>query len=143
MVLAHRRRHLFLGEPYAQLRKVERPIYINHPDRGQSPTMRATDPPTISQPASNPHRVPQRTCSLTAELLRRVFAQDVLPCACGGRRTVVAFVADANLTRSLLTSLGLHAEPVTCASTRASWPTACGRQRRRPGRAGAGPSSHT
>jgi hypothetical protein len=42
--------------------------------------------------------------------LRRVFAEDVLPCACGGRRTVVAFVADANLTRSLLTSLGLPAE---------------------------------
>jgi hypothetical protein len=25
-----------------------------------------------------------------------VFAQDVLQCTCGGRRTVVAFVADAN-----------------------------------------------
>jgi hypothetical protein len=36
---------------------------------------------------------------------KRVFAQDVLPCACGGRRTVVAFVADADLTRSLLTDV--------------------------------------
>ncbi|HEX2690845.1 MAG TPA: transposase [Kofleriaceae bacterium] len=33
---------------------------------------------------------------------RRVFAQDVLPYTCGGRRTVVAFVADANLTRTCL-----------------------------------------
>jgi len=44
-----------------------------------------------------------------------VFAQDVLQCPCGGRRTVVAFVADAHLTRSLLTSLGLPAEPATFA----------------------------
>jgi hypothetical protein len=55
-----------------------------------------------------------------AELLRRVFAQDVLQCACGGRRTIVAFVADANLTRSLLTSLGLPAEPAMFAPARAS-----------------------
>ena len=65
MVLAHRRRHLFLGEPYAQLRKVGRPIYISHPDLVQSPTMRGTDPPTISQSASKPDHLPQQTCSLT------------------------------------------------------------------------------
>ena len=35
------------------------------------------------------------------------------------RRTVVAFVADANLTRNLLTSLGLAAEPATFAPARA------------------------
>jgi len=66
-------------------------------------------PPAVSRP----RRLPW------AELLRRVFAQDVLQCACGGRRTVVAFVADANLTRSLLTSLGLPAEPATFAPARA------------------------
>ncbi|HEX8112827.1 MAG TPA: transglutaminase family protein [Kofleriaceae bacterium] len=38
--------------------------------------------------------------------------------ACGGRRTVVAFVADATLTRSLLTSLGRPAEPATFAPAR-------------------------
>jgi hypothetical protein len=65
MVLAHRRRHLFLGEPYAQLRKVGRPIYINHPDLVQSPTTRGTDQLTISQSASKPDHFPQRTCSLT------------------------------------------------------------------------------
>jgi hypothetical protein len=65
MVLAHRRRHLFLGEPYAQLRKVGSPIYISHPDLVQSPTMRETDPPTISQSASKPDHLPQRTRSLT------------------------------------------------------------------------------
>jgi hypothetical protein len=53
------------------------------------------------------------------ELLRRVFAQDVLRCTCGGRRTVAAFVADATLARSLLTSLGLPADPATFAPARA------------------------
>jgi hypothetical protein len=48
-----------------------------------------------------------------------VFAEDVLQCACGGRRPVVAFVADTNLARTLLTSLGLPAEPATFAPARA------------------------
>ena len=65
MVLAHRRRHLFLGEPYAQLRKVGRPIYINHPDSRQSSPLRGADPPTISQPASKPGHFHQRARSLT------------------------------------------------------------------------------
>ena len=69
--------------------------------------------PGGSPAVSRPRRLPW------AELLRRVFAQGVLQCACGGRRTVVAFVADANLTRSLLTSLGLPAEPATFAPARA------------------------
>jgi hypothetical protein len=64
MVFAHRRRHLFLGEPYAQLRKVGRPIYINHPDPVQASPLRGTDPASISQPASKPNHVPRRTCSL-------------------------------------------------------------------------------
>jgi HNH endonuclease len=54
-----------LGEPYAQLPKVGRSIYINHPDWGQLPTMREGDPPTINQPASKPRHFHQGTCSLT------------------------------------------------------------------------------
>jgi hypothetical protein len=53
-----------------------------------------------------------------ADLLRRVFAQDVLRCPCGGRRSVVAFVTDATRTRSLLTTLGLPADPATFAPAR-------------------------
>ena len=48
-----------------------------------------------------------------AELLKRVFADDLLHCACGGRRTVLAFVTDAVAARSLLDRLGLaHRPPV-------------------------------
>jgi hypothetical protein len=68
MVLTHRRRHLFLGEPHAQLRKVGNPIYINHPDSGQSSPLRGAEPPTISQSASKPDHLPQRTRSLTLGL---------------------------------------------------------------------------
>jgi hypothetical protein len=46
-----------------------------------------------------------------ADLLRRVFADDVLQCPCGGRRSVIAVVTDAALARALLAALGLAAEP--------------------------------
>ena len=55
---------------------------------------------------------------LWADLLRRVFAQDVLACPCGGRRTVVAFVTDPCRAHSLLTALGLPAAPATFAPAR-------------------------
>jgi len=53
-----------------------------------------------------------------ADLLRRVFAQDVLACPCGGRRTVTAFVVDTTLARSVLTALGLAVEPTSFAPAR-------------------------
>jgi hypothetical protein len=53
-----------------------------------------------------------------ADLLRRVFAEDVLVCSCGGRRRVVAFVADAGQAHSLLITLGLAADPATFAPAR-------------------------
>ncbi|TMQ03053.1 MAG: ATP-dependent helicase HrpA [Deltaproteobacteria bacterium] len=52
------------------------------------------------------------------ELLRRVFAQDILVCPCGGRRSVVAFVADAGQAHSLLVTLGLPADSATFAPAR-------------------------
>lgn len=53
-----------------------------------------------------------------AELLRRVFADDVLQCACGGRRSVIAVVTNPALADALLTALGLSSEPVTFAPAR-------------------------
>ena len=53
-----------------------------------------------------------------ADLLRRVFADDVLQCPCGGRRSVIAVVADPTLARTLLTALGLPNEPATFATAR-------------------------
>ena len=49
---------------------------------------------------------------------RHSFAQDVLACSCGGRRTVTAFVVDTTLARRVLTALGLAAEPATFAPAR-------------------------
>jgi hypothetical protein len=54
-----------------------------------------------------------------ADLLQRVFADDVLQCPCGGRRSIVAIVTDTALARTLLAGLGLATEPVTFAPARA------------------------
>lgn len=54
-----------------------------------------------------------------ADLLQRVFADDVLQCPCGGRRSVLAIVTDTALARALLSGLGLATEPVTFAPARA------------------------
>ena len=49
---------------------------------------------------------------------KRVFADDVLQCPCGGRRSVVSFVADPSIARAVLDALGLAAEPATFAPAR-------------------------
>jgi hypothetical protein len=54
-----------------------------------------------------------------ADLLRRVFADDVLLCTCGGRRSIIAVVADPTLARTLLAAIGLHDEPAAFAPARA------------------------
>ena len=54
-----------------------------------------------------------------AELLQRVFAQDVLACPCGGRRRVLAFITDLNVARDILAALGLPATIPTFATARA------------------------
>jgi hypothetical protein len=47
-----------------------------------------------------------------------MFADDVLRCPCGGRRSVVAFVADPSIARAVLDALRLAAEPATLAPAR-------------------------
>ncbi|HTR51955.1 MAG TPA: hypothetical protein VMJ10_14670, partial [Kofleriaceae bacterium] len=62
---------------------------------------------------------PQRTRRLPwADLLRRVFANDVLQCSCGGRRSVIAVITDPAVARTLLAVLGLPHEPVAFAPAR-------------------------
>ena len=85
--------------------------------------MPATDDDTAHAACpGTPHSVAPRARRLPwADLLRRVFAQDVLVCLCGGRRSVVAFVAfvaDAGHAHSLLVTLGLPAAPTTFAPAR-------------------------
>jgi hypothetical protein len=59
-----------------------------------------------------------RVVSPGADLLRRVFADDVLQCPCGGRRSVIAIVTDPRHAQTLVTALGLSSEPVTFAPAR-------------------------
>lgn len=63
-------------------------------------------------PSSRSRRLPW------ADLLRRVFADDVLQCPCGGRRSVIAVVTDPALANTLLTALGVPSAPVTFAPAR-------------------------
>ena len=79
---------------------------------GESPLAAAT-------PSGSPRagRVPW------AELVRRVFATDVLSCPCGGRRSVIAVVVDSALARAVLAALGaaVHAGDVrACAGPAAA-----------------------
>jgi hypothetical protein len=53
-----------------------------------------------------------------AQLLRRVFADDVLQCACGGRRSIIAVVTDPSVARTLLVALDLPHEPSAFAPAR-------------------------
>ena len=67
---------------------------------------------TPSAGSSRPRRLPW------ADLLRRVFADDVLRCPCGGRRTVVAVVTVVAVARVVLATLGLPTELATFAPAR-------------------------
>lgn len=65
--------------------------------------------------------IPMRARRLPWEdLLRRVFADDVLPLVnrWAPHRSVTVFVTDQHLARSLLAALGLTAEPATFAPAR-------------------------
>ena len=46
-----------------------------------------------------------------SELLRRVFAEDVLRCPCGARRRIIAAITDPPVVRAILECLGLPADP--------------------------------
>jgi hypothetical protein len=72
----------------------------------------STATPSSAMPTSRSRRLPW------ADLLRRVFADDVLQCPCGGRRNVIAIVTEPALAKTLLTALGLSSEPVTFAPAR-------------------------
>ena len=54
-----------------------------------------------------------------AELLRRVFADDILRCDCDGARIITAFVADGPAARAALDALGLASQPAALAPARA------------------------
>ncbi len=63
-----------------------------------------------STPAKPPrgHDRPTRSYRVPwADLLRKVFAVDVLACPCGGRLQLIAFIAEATVAKRILDHLGL------------------------------------
>lgn len=74
-------------------------------------------------PASGPAPVPQThrpTRTSWAELMKRVFAIDVLVCPhCGGSRELIALLTDGTVVRKILAHLGLSTEPPPLSPARA------------------------
>jgi hypothetical protein len=65
---------------------------------------RGSTPEAAPRPAADP-RAPSRIP--WAELLLRVFREDVLLCPCGGRRVVLAFITEQKVVKEILAHLGL------------------------------------
>ena len=109
------RRHLVrysgVFGPASKLRTKLRALVPSDPTQEAGAHCAEPRPPASS--ASRARRLPW------ADLLQRVFADDVLQCPCGGRRSIVAIVTDTALARALLAGLGLATEPVTFAPARA------------------------
>lgn len=69
--------------------------------------------PTSAAPRVRAGRLPW------ADLLRRVFAGDVLQCACGGRRSIIAVVTNPTVARTLLVAVDVPHEPSAFTPARA------------------------
>jgi hypothetical protein len=54
-----------------------------------------------------------------ADLLKRVFGDDVLQCPCGGRRKMVAFIPGPKMAQEILAAIGVEAPPLVIAKARA------------------------
>ena len=76
--------------------------------------MTAPAVPACSEPAmpveKDPATTPPRRRWAWADLLRRVFAIDVLACACGGRLRLIATIEDPPVVQRILLHLGLPSE---------------------------------
>jgi hypothetical protein len=83
------------------------------PKRAPVPAVRshaAFAPGSPTAPSTSSHSHSRR--STWAELLRRVFAVDVLTCPhCGGPRRLIAHITDPVVVRKILAHLGLPTEP--------------------------------
>jgi len=73
-----------------------------------APPPAAEAAPHAPRPAADPAKdrpLPSR--NPWAELLLRVFREDVLLCPCGGRRKVAAFISEKKIIQGILEHLGL------------------------------------
>ena len=87
------------------------------PKRAPAPSSHPCGPLAPNSPAAP--SASARSRSTWAELLRRVFALDVLTCPhCGGPRSIIAQLTDPIVVRKILTHLGHPTEPPRSAPAR-------------------------
>ena len=98
---AHLLRHHGVFAPASRWRReVVPPPLAAVEDRDKAPLLPAGES-TPATPPQNPCRIPW------AELLLRVFREDVLACPCGGRRVVLAYLTEPVPVKAILDHLGL------------------------------------
>ena len=68
---------------------------------GPCPAANTASPPPEARARRETSRIPW------AELLLRVFREDVLVCPCGGRRVLLAFITEKKVVKEILEHLGL------------------------------------
>ncbi len=71
------------------------------PADASASSTRSGKPPRRHDRPARSYRVPW------ADLLKKVFAVDVLACPCGGRLQFIAFIAEATVAKRILAHLGL------------------------------------
>ena len=88
------------------------PIESPHEPRGTAPIPAAPAEPDAPAPLAEPSK-PRRPDSKIrwADLLQRVFREDILACPCGARRRVIAFITKQAVIKAILEHLGL---PTNC-----------------------------
>ena len=82
---------------------------VSEPKKPPPPVERASGGSSKKPRHERPADEPLRTYRVAwAELLRKVFALDVLACPeCGGRMQIIAFIAQPKVARRILDHLGL------------------------------------
>ena len=97
------------GEPAcgAQTSAEPEPLAQPRADADPKPTAVAAGPSESEQEPAKARRHDARIP--WAELLQRVFLENVLACPCGGRRKIIAFLKESAAVKAILQSLGLPA----------------------------------
>ena len=97
------------------------PGYVGDDDDAGSRPCAASRPDAEAETAGskrNKGKRPRPEKMLWAELIQRVFLEDVLRCPCGGRRQVLAMIFNPVSIERVLRHLGLPHEPVPRAPPR-------------------------
>jgi len=100
---------VFAPNSKARKRVVPAAPSVSEPQKPPPPVQRASGGSSKKLRHERPADEPLRTYRVPwAELLRKVFALDVLACPqCGGRMQIIAFIAQPKVARRILDHLGL------------------------------------